>query len=265
MNVAGTYDEYGFVAEFYDRVTVYSRRQDIQFYVDLAKECGGPVLELGCGTGRVMIPILREGIETVGLDNSESMLRVCQEKLCLETPELRKRAQIYHGDIRFFNLGRTFKLLTTPFRVYQHLTTVDDQLHCLECINQHLEPGGRFILDLFNPYLPRLYDDRYLEEVDEEEPFTMPDGRRVVRKNRIVARDLNEQVLTVELIYYVTYSNGREERLIHAFKMRYFFRFEIEHLLARSGFEIEQRYSDYDKSPIGSKNPGELLFVARKK
>ena len=67
-----------------------------------------------------------------------------------------------------------------------------------------------------------------------------------------------------ELIYYVTHPDGREERLVHAFTMRYLFRFEAEHLLARAGFQIEHLYADYDKSAYGSKYPGELLFVARK-
>ncbi len=69
----------------------------------------------------------------------------------------------------------------------------------------------------------------------------------------------------MELVYYVNYPDGHEDRLVQAFPMRYFFRFEAEHLLARAGFEVEQVYSDYDKSPYGAKYPGELIFVARKR
>jgi hypothetical protein len=67
-----------------------------------------------------------------------------------------------------------------------------------------------------------------------------------------------------EIIYYVTHPDGRKERLVHDFKMRYLFRYEAEHLLARCGFEIEDAYADYNKAPFGSKDPGELIFVARK-
>jgi hypothetical protein len=91
----------------------------------------------------------------------------------------------------------------------------------------------------------------------------MPDGRRVVRRQKTVATNRFTQVNDFELIYYVTHPDGRQERLVHAFSMRYFFRFETEHLLARSGFEVEQVYADYDKSPYGSIYPGELIFVAR--
>ncbi len=79
-----------------------------------------------------------------------------------------------------------------------------------------------------------------------------------------MSRDRFNQINYVELIYYVTYPDGREERLVHAFPMRYLFRFEAEHLLARCGFEVEQVYADFDKSPYGAKYPGELIFVAKK-
>ena len=91
----------------------------------------------------------------------------------------------------------------------------------------------------------------------------MPDGRKVIRRHSIVSRDEANQVNYVELIYYVTHPDGRQERLVQAFPMRYLFRFEAEHLLARAGFEVEQLYADYDKSPFGSKQPGELIFVAK--
>ncbi len=80
-----------------------------------------------------------------------------------------------------------------------------------------------------------------------------------------MSHDRFNQVNRVELLYYVTHPDGREERLVHAFAMRYLFRFEVEHLLARGGFEVEHVYSDYDGSPYGSRYPGDLIFVARKR
>ena len=167
--------------------------------------------------------------------------------------------------MRDFELGRAFALATIPFRPFQHLTTVEDQMACLRTIHRHLEPDGKLILDLFNPSLAVLTRDNVGQEVGEEPPFTMPDGRRVLRRSKIVSRDYSEQVNRSELIYYVTYPDGNQERLVHAFPMRYLFRFEAEHLLARCGFEVEALYADYDKSPYGTKYPGELIFVARKR
>ena len=102
------------------------------------------------------------------------------------------------------------------------------------------------------------------EEASEEPEFSMPDGRKVIRRHKIVARDVPNQINYVELIYYVSHPNGLQERLVQAFPMRYLFRFEAEHLLVRAGFEVEQLYADYDKSSYGSKYPGELIFVAGK-
>ena len=92
----------------------------------------------------------------------------------------------------------------------------------------------------------------------------MPDGRRVQRRSRVVKRDVFKQYQDVELIYYATHPDGDTERTVHAFPMRYLFRYEVEHLLARCGFEVEALYADYDQSPCGSKYPGELIFVAKK-
>jgi SAM-dependent methyltransferase len=264
MDTSGGYKEYTFIADLYDQIIPYRERPDVAFFVAAAKESGGPVLEVGCGTGRVLIPTARAGIEIVGLDLSLSMLDVCRNWLLQEPGEVRARVQLVEADMRDFELEQAFKLVTLPFRPFQHLTTVDDQLSCLGSIHRHLEEGGTLILDLFNPSLEALTRENVGQEFGEEPAFTTPDGRQVVRRHKIVSRDHFNQINEVELIYYVTRPDGREERLVHSFPMRYLFRFEAEHLLARSGFEIEHVYADYDKSPYGSKYPGELIFVARK-
>jgi SAM-dependent methyltransferase len=222
------------------------------------------VLEVGCGTGRVLIPTARAGVEITGLDLSKHMLAVCREHLKTESKAVRSRARLVEGDMRHFKVGQSFKLVTLPFRPFQHLTTVEDQLACLDCIHRHLETGGKMILDLFNPSLKALANQPTGEEMAEEPEFSMPDGRRVIRRHKVAARDLFNQIIHTELVYYITHPDGRKERLVQAFPMRYFFKFEAEHLLARAGFEVEQVYADYDKSPYGSKYPGELIFAARK-
>ncbi|MFN2205063.1 MAG: class I SAM-dependent methyltransferase [Candidatus Promineifilaceae bacterium] len=263
MKHAGGYEDYNFIADLYDYVVPYRGRPDVAFFVEAAEESGGPVLEVGCGTGRVLIPTARAGIEITGLDLSEHMLAVCREKLAREPREVQERADLLLADMRDFDLGRTFALATLPFRPFQHLTTVEDQISCLRTIHRHLQPNGRLILDLFNPKLEALTERSLGEEFALEEPFEMPDGRRVRRAHVVTARDIHEQVMRAELIYYVTYPDGREERLVHAFPMRWLYRFEAEHLLVRCGFEVEALYAGYDKIPYGSVYPGELIFVAR--
>jgi SAM-dependent methyltransferase len=263
MSQSGGYDNYDFVAALYDHVVPYRDRPDVAFFVAAAQEAGGPVLEIGCGTGRILIPTARAGVKVVGLDLSAHMLDVCRQRLLGEPEDVQSRVQLVQADMRDFELAQTFHLVTIPFRPFQHLTTVDDQLACLACVHRHLVKGGKLILDLFNPSLDALTGDTVGEEVGEEPEFSMPDGRRVVRRHKVVARDYFNQINHVELIYYVTHPDGRDERLVHAFPMRYLFRFEAEHLLVRSGFEVEAVYADFDKSPYGSKYPGDLIIVAK--
>jgi SAM-dependent methyltransferase len=263
-DLAGGYAEYGFTAEFYDQLAPYRERGDIAFWVEMAHTSGGPVLEVGCGTGRVLIPTARAGVEIVGLDLSPFMLAVCRENLAKEPAEVQARVQLIESDMRNFDLGREFALITIPFRPFQHLTTVEDQMACLKVIGRHLAPGGRLVLDLFNPSIPYLAAPERLEEFEDVPEFAMPDGRRIIRRARIARRDYFNQIQDVELIYYVTHPDGRQERLVHSFPMRHLFRFEAEHLLVRCGFRVEALYADYDKSPYGSKYPGELIFVANK-
>jgi SAM-dependent methyltransferase len=265
MSQAGGYDEYGFVAELYDYVGPYRDRQDVTFFVEAARESGGPVLEVGCGTGRILLPTAKAGIEIVGLDLSPQMLQVCRERLNKETKEVQVRVQLVQADMRDFTLSQTFALATIPFRPFQHLITVEDQLSCLTAIHRHLVVGGRLILDIFNPSLETLVSNNVGQELGNEPEFITPDGRRVIRRHKFVSKDHFNQVNHSELIYYITHPDGQEERLVHSFQMRYLFRFEAEHLLARAGFELEHVYADYDKSAYGSEYPGELIMVAKKK
>ena len=166
--------------------------------------------------------------------------------------------------MRDFSLPRSYRLVTVPFLTFMHLLTVEEQLACLACAHRHLEPGGRLALDVFNPDLRALTDSRMGQEGPEEPPFVLDDGRSVTRRFRDASVDLHRQVLDCEIIYAVTHPDGRRERLVHAFPYRYFFRYELEHLLARAGFTVEAVYGDFDGSPVGATYPGELIVVARK-
>jgi SAM-dependent methyltransferase len=261
---SGGYQSNPLVARLYDQVIPYRERPDVDFFVEEALESGGPVLEVGSGTGRVLIPTARAGVPITGLDLSTHMLDVCREDLKKEPPEVQDRITLVEGDMRDFDLGGTYKLVTSPFRPFQHLLTVEDQLRCLKCIHRHLEPGGVFILDIFNPSLTGLTANNLGQEVGAEPEFTTPDGIKVRRFNKTNARDLHNQILDVELIYYLTHPAGQEERIVHAFQMRYLFRFEAEHLLARAGFEILDLYADYQRSPHGTASPSELIFRAKR-
>ena len=102
------YSEYAFIADLYDYVVPYRERPDVTFYVDAARESGGPVLEVGCGTGRVLLPTAQTGIEICGLDFSVHMLDVCHQRLQQEPDEVQGRVELVEADMRNFSLDRTF-------------------------------------------------------------------------------------------------------------------------------------------------------------
>ena len=261
MNTAGN-DEYRSSADFYDYIPVYEGRSDIDYYVEQAERTDGSVLEIGCGTGRVLIPVAQTGCEITGLDPSSAMLDICKRKLKEEDAEVRERVTLIEGDMQDFNLKCRFSLITTPFRSFQHLETVEDQLRTLENIHHHLDDKGIFILDLFNPSMKYILDESRREEFGDEPPFDLPDGRKVTRKFRNPSVDLAKQLINCEIIYHIEHSDGKKERTVHSFKMRYLFRYEAEHLLERSGFRVLEVLGAFDGSPFASTWPGELIITA---
>jgi len=216
-------DAYGrTTARFYDAAYQDNPQtgRDAEFYRALAREGAGPVLELGCGTGRVLLRIAEDGFPCTGLDASRHMLDALRAKSTF--PNLR----LVHAPMQRFDLGRDrFGLVYAAFRVFQHLYTVEDQLACLECVRRHLAPGGRLAFDVFRPRLERMVQ---LEEPEHLELRFEHEGETVSRFTT-VKRDPAAQLLSVHFRYERSRDGavlGNEEAHFH---MRWFTRFELEH------------------------------------
>lgn len=261
MNPTGYEDQ--IVADYYDHAQPLESRDDVTFFVNQAKSIGGDVLELGCGTGRVLIPTVTESNHLVGLDLSPVMLKKCEDKIHQLPDELQSRIQLLQSNITSFELEKQFDLITIPFRAFHHLISVEEQLSCLKCVKNHIKPNGLFILDLFNPVLQRLLDEKSAESVFEEPEVTLPDGRKVTRIQSNQSPNPNLQTVQCKHEYHITETNGEHTSFTTKYPMRYFFRYEVEHLLARVGFKIEVVYSDYKQTPMEDFKPGEMIFVSR--
>lgn len=131
------------MAEFYDMI--YGDVHDADFYLLEAKNAKGPVLEVGCGTGRILLRLLAKGIDITGLDISEAMLGVLKRNAAA----MGLKSNIVQGDMRDFRLNRRFKLIIVPYRGFLHMLTEADQKKALACFLEHLEPGGRLILHTY--------------------------------------------------------------------------------------------------------------------
>lgn len=263
MSTYGGYEDNPLLAELYDHNPSYSGRPDVEFWVSLSRSARGATLELGCGTGRVLIPTAAAGYPIVGLDLSEPMLARCRQKLQAQPAEVQARTRLVRANMAGFDIGETFGLITTPFRPFQHLVSVEDQLGCLQSAHRHLRPGGLLVLDLFRPNLHYLTAADAPQEREDFNGARLPDGSTVRRTHRLAAVRLADQVNDSELIYYIHRPDGRCERVVQAFPFRWFLRFEVEHLLARCGFRVRDIYGSYDRSPFGESSP-EMIFVAEK-
>jgi SAM-dependent methyltransferase len=250
-----------FIADYYDESPVVKGRlQDVAFYREAAREFGDPVLELGCGTGRITMALAEAGKRIIGLDLSERMLERAAKKRAALSTEARERVHLVQGDMAGFDLGEKFRLAIIPFRPLQHLLEVRQQMDCLECVRKHLAPGGRLILDVFQTDAERMHDPVHMREMLVTE-YNTADGRRVKITERVAAFHRAEQINNVEMIFSVVHPGGRQERMVFAWPLRYFFRYEVEHLLARCGFQVAAEYGNFDRTPIVDHSP-EMIFVA---
>ncbi|HEX7977048.1 MAG TPA: class I SAM-dependent methyltransferase [Gemmatimonadaceae bacterium] len=247
----------------YDSAPVYAERADVGFYVEEANRAGegSVVLELGSGTGRLTLPLARAGHSVIGLDLSPAMLARARARLAAEKEEVRRRVTLIEGDIRDadFTPPTVPDLVIAPFHVIQHFASIDEQLHVLALARRVVRPGGRLVFDAFNPAYAMMIGDRSAEVEDVAER-PLGDGRFVRRTVRVPATHWAEQVIDVELIYYVR-SGEHTERFVQAFPMRWFTPAELEHLVARAGFRLEAMYGGFDRRPLADGAP-EIIVVA---
>lgn len=254
------------VARFYDHETQAFRQDipfynDVPFYVEYARECGGEVLELACGTGRVLIPIAQQDINITGLDASPNMLAIAEQKKNALPADTAGRIRLVQGDIKTFDLRKTYSLIIIAFRSFQCLLTKEDQRACLTRIYQHLDAGGLLLLDLFAPrhdYLAQRTRSLYLGKF-----YYKDEDVHVIRRAEDTY-DLANQTLHEDRFYEWTDKKGTFHREVWSFDLSYLFRYEAELLLQQFGFTVEHVFGDFKKNPYDYFS-GEQIFVARKK
>ena len=243
-------------ADIYDSVFSYVV-DDIPFYLDEAKRSGGPVLELGCGTGRVSIPIALSGIELVGLDSSTAMLERAQQKA--------ERAgatglSFLQADMRNFSLPDKFSLIIIPFRGLLSVLSVEDEIHVLSNIKRHLAPGGKLIFDIFVPDLNMMVQegDVPYHFRDLTDPST---GKQIVLWNQ-ASYDAYTQVMSIRTtIEYLDCSGRVSDKIYRDFALRYIFRWEMYHLLRACGYDIIALYGDFKRRDF-DENSANMIWVA---
>jgi len=263
---ASFYEGWRLNVEVYDEFTErqgMSCAGDVDFYAELAREAGGPVLELASGTGRVSFALGEAGFDVVGLEVSEPMLRRAEEKRAAAAAELHGRVRFVRGDMTDFDLETRFSLILIPFRAFQSLLTPGAQKSCLECARRHLADDGRLVVDLFDPQLDRLQPG-LSQERQSFEPFPHPVSGNLVHVEVTDHRnDCVRQVFDQRWRYTERDESGavvRTEDVV--LELRWIYRHEMRYLLELCGYEVEAEYSDFRRSPPAYGR--EQLWVARR-
>jgi SAM-dependent methyltransferase len=239
--------------EIYDTQTTQewqSRQEDAGFYVEEAKTANGPVLELGCGTGRLIVPLLATGLVVHGLDASAAMLRVAEQKRASLQQEAAGRLHLHVGNMVRFDLEERFALIYIAFRSFQILSTRQEQKQCLLCCRKHLAAGGRLIINLFDPRYDLILPGRQPGMIGPRE-FTHPvSGNRVRVEMLERVNDPLTQTFEECWRFTETDSSGgilRQEE--ESLRLRWTFRYEMQHLVESCGFAVEAEYSDFHRAP----------------
>ena len=252
---------YSVTSKYYDEAYELKKNMnDLPFYLELALRQGGPVLEIGCGTGRILLEIARKGVEIHGVDISTPQLEMLKTKLTKEQKDVRNRINLTQADMRYFNLDRKFNLIIIPFRPLQHLHTIEDQINALNSVKHHLDSNGRFAFDVFYPKYKILFD-AIGEEISDLE--WKRNGLTVKRYYKKLKVDLLNQNFEGEFIYRSFRGDAliKEER--ESLRMSYYTYPHLQLLFRVCGLEIVDQYGSFKKDPIDICK--EMIFILRKK
>jgi SAM-dependent methyltransferase len=255
-----TRPEFDAMAKWYDFDYERRMRRDLPFYRACAEEGGGPVLELGTGTGRVAADLAKAGFEVTGVELSGEMLARAHRRIARLGPAA-KRVRLVAGDMAELDVRGRFGTVLAPFRSFHHLYTVERQLATLAGVRRKLRPDGIAVFDLFRPDLDAFAEAERKLSVSYERK--LPRGEdRVVQRFR-VSCDWPRQIAHIDY-YWDTYHNGRRVSRDHApMRWRWFHRYEFEHLLARAGLRPFRLLGGFDGAPFERKSEEMIFFVSR--
>jgi len=238
------------IGSHYDGITQWLT-EDLPFYLDQIRSFGDPVLELASGTGRLAIPIAREGFRITGLDITDTMLEHAREK----ARQADVSVEWIKADFRDFRLPEKFNVILFPFNSISHLYDAKSIQSCFSRVRDHLTDQGRFIIDFFNPRLDLLMRDpseQYPANID----YPDPDGRGEIVVSESVRYDAATQINHI----LWTFDIGGKEKIVEELNMRIFYPQELDALLRANGFVVESKYGDYDRSPFESSSPKQLII-----
>ncbi|HMO57814.1 MAG TPA: class I SAM-dependent methyltransferase [Roseiflexaceae bacterium] len=249
--------DYEGIARYYD-LDHDSFGDDIPFFRELARRADGPVLEAMCGTGRVLIPLARDGHRVTGIDSSAAMLAIARERVA--TADVADLVDLIEADLRTFSSRRRFSMAFVALNSFMHLTSTTDQLAGLQALHRVLRPGATLVIDLTVPDLRSAAERDGVLVLDRT--FSLAEGV-VVQKYVVQRLDPAAQISRVTFIYDEISRSGGIQRSTTEFQLRWIYRFELEHLLVRAGFHLQAAYGSYELDPYSSAGEHMLVLATR--
>jgi SAM-dependent methyltransferase len=251
--------DYDKFARFYD-LEYRKVTDDLELYRQFAIRCESPILELGCGSGRVLLHLARSGFRVTGIDSSAPMLAIARQRMA-EDAGLERRVHMVEADMRTFSVRTRFRMALCAINTFMHLMTTADQIACLSNLHKHLVADGLFIVDLFNPDIALLFEgggrlmlERLLIDQEHSTAITKMVSAWVDRVG---------QVNHVTYLYDEVGEDQVVRRTMASIAQRYLYRYEMEMLLEKTGFRVENVYGNYDLDGVGPDSM-KMVFVARK-
>ena len=242
--------------------------QDLPFWSALASRAGGPILELACGSARVLSGLLDPSwAPIVGLDASPVLLSRARARLSAHDiggPMLeRGTLRLAEGDMRSFDLPVEggYSLVVIALNSFLHLTEPADQLACLRQVARHLKPGGLLAMEVFNPEMKERHPGVHGMELVAD--FVHPETGERVQRFSNVTTDLAAQKRRYVNLYDVLGADGTVKRAVREFTLRYSYRYELERLLEQAGLALETVYGGYDFEPYTGREDAMLVVATR--
>lgn len=237
-------------ANIYDGLNTFL--SDLQFYKKwLPKKKDAKILELCCGTGRLTIPIAKDGYNICGVDYTSSML----EQAKVKASEVGLDINFIEADIRTLDLQEKFDLIFIPFNSIHHLYKNEDLFTAFNVVKSHLKDGGLFLLDCFNPNIQYIVEGEKEQKVIAE--YTANDGREVLIKQMMYYENAT-QINRIEWYYFI---NGKFHS-IQNMDMRLFFPQELDSYLERAGFNVIHKFGSFEEETF-SDNSEKQIYVLR--
>jgi SAM-dependent methyltransferase len=235
---------------------------DVAFYREQAARTGGPVLEIGCGTGRLTIPLARMGLEVAAVDASPGMLEQLRAKLDAEPAEVRARVEVVQADAAALSLARRdFALAVLPFNVLMLIADFEAERRALAGVAAHLAPGGRLALDVMNPLtLPMEADNQPVPSEPRRNPRT---GNPYVKNSRNSRLDADQRQ-RIYGWYDELLPDGERTICDFSFHWRMIFRWELELMLAGAGFAPRRVAGDFEDADWGVDSPRIVVTAERR-